>query len=301
MEHDYLKSIQPFLDQCNPMEPVETGVNPSYSADPGIRACIFDIYGTLLISASGDIEEASLQSENLKTALTAAGYFLKKEDIAVLSEILKIYEEQIRAFQKKAAHTTFPEVDIREVWEVVARTAEENGWVSSGDASSISALAFVFELLSNPVYPMPGMKEILERLRGMPLGIISNAQFYTPVTMNRFLSGMTEKADQIDGFLPDLSIYSYKERRGKPDPVLFEVMKEKLEKGYGIKTGEAIFIGNDMRKDVKPARDAGFKTVLFAGDKRSLKMYKDKPEIASVEPDHVITDLRQILEIAGRD
>ena len=35
---------------------------------------------------------------------------------------------------------------------------------------------------------MPGMKEVIHKLagKGLPLGIISNAQFYTPVILNFF-------------------------------------------------------------------------------------------------------------------
>ena len=42
--------------QSRPLEPVPTGVSPVLRELPAIRAVMFDIYGTLLISASGDID-----------------------------------------------------------------------------------------------------------------------------------------------------------------------------------------------------------------------------------------------------
>jgi len=38
-----------------PLEPLPTGLQPSGSIDGVVRCLIFDIYGTLLISGSGDV------------------------------------------------------------------------------------------------------------------------------------------------------------------------------------------------------------------------------------------------------
>ena len=56
-------------------------------------------------------------------------------------------------------------------------------------------------------------------------------------------------------------------------------------------------LGNDMKKDVYTARQAGFRTILFAGDKNSIRWRRDDPEIEGVKPDFIITELKQLLYI----
>jgi len=146
---------------------------------------------------------------------------------------------------------------------------------------------------------MPGMKEALLEIQnlGIPLGIVSNAQFYTPILMNFFLSGKFSSEQNIDLFDPDLSVFSFNELRGKPDVYLFQKFIPVLKAKYDIVPSEAIFVGNDMLKDVYTAKQAGLKTVLFAGDQRSLRLRKDDERVQGLEPDFIITELKQLLEI----
>jgi putative hydrolase of the HAD superfamily len=60
-----------------------------------------------------------------------------------------------------------------------------------------------------------------------------------------------------------------------------------------------LFIGNDMLKDIYASSQVGFKTALFAGDKRSLRLRDDDERTAGLKPDYVITELSQILEIVA--
>jgi putative hydrolase of the HAD superfamily len=52
-----------------------------------------------------------------------------------------------------------------------------------------------------------------------------------------------------------------------------------------------------MFRDIYPAFLTGFKTALFAGDTKSLRLRQDKPELKKVVPDFIITDLMQLLTI----
>ena len=65
-------------------------------------------------------------------------------------------------------------------------------------------------------------------------------------------------------------------------------------KARGIDPTRTLYVGNDMLNDVYAAHEAGFKTVLFAGDRRSLRLRKDRPEVADLSPDRVVTSLDQI-------
>jgi putative hydrolase of the HAD superfamily len=52
-----------------------------------------------------------------------------------------------------------------------------------------------------------------------------------------------------------------------------------------------------MRNDILPAHRAGFQSILFAGDQRSLRLRQDDPSCRSIRPDAVITDLFQLKDL----
>jgi putative hydrolase of the HAD superfamily len=135
---------------------------------------------------------------------------------------------------------------------------------------------------------MPGAARLLSFLKaaGFVLGIVSNAQFYTPLLFEAFFGGTPEAL----GFSPELLIYSYRVGEAKPSPVLFEKARDALMK-QGIGENETVCLGNDMRNDIYGAAQAGFRTVLFAGDRRSLRLREDDGLISPLLPGAVVLNL----------
>ena len=123
------------------------------------------------------------------------------------------------------------------------------------------------------------------------MGIISNAQFYTPLFMEWFLGRpMTDL-----GFDPELMIYSYQQQQAKPSLSLFRLAAARL-KNKRIPEKAVIYLGNDMLNDIYPAHTVGFNTALFAGDARSLRLRAKDPRCKNLSPDLIITELLQILD-----
>lgn len=306
MEKDYLQFIEKFLSESAEMKPVPTLLKPFIRNDQSIRALAFDVYGTILVSASGDINESVISVENLKAAFDAAGIEMLNtlgDRQQVLSEILDEFKGSITQYHE--AETTedkpYPEINILEIWEKILSGYQSRKLIQFSDPLCIKCFTFVFEVLSNRIYPMPGMKEVINGLaeKKLPLGIISNAQFYTPVILNYFLHGLISESEQVKPFDSDLTFFSYQHLRSKPDIYLFELLKEKYRKKFNIYADEVLFVGNDMFRDIFPARASGFKTALFAGDTKSLRLRQEKPELKKLTPDYIITDLHQILKIIG--
>jgi putative hydrolase of the HAD superfamily len=124
------------------------------------------------------------------------------------------------------------------------------------------------------------------------MGIISNAQFYTPYLFKWFLDFAPEDL----GFDPELVFYSYEFERAKPSAALFAMAAQKL-RDKGLAPSSVLYLGNDMLNDIFPAKNSGFQTALFAGDKRSLRLRTDDPRCRSLKPDLVVTDLGQLINI----
>jgi putative hydrolase of the HAD superfamily len=304
MEKNYLHYIEKFLGESSVMIPAPTLLKPLYKPDPAIKACVFDIYGTILISASGDIDESVISIDNLKAALDASGIELAEtvsDPQHVLVEMLEEFKKAIKYYHEseRSEDKPYPEIDVLRIWEDIIIDNRNKSHLVLNGLLCIKCFTFVFEVLSNRIYPMPGMKEVIYHLanKAIPLGIISNAQFYTPVILNFFMHGTISDVEQVSPFDADLTVFSYKHQRSKPDTYLFELLKRQCLQKFGIYADEILFIGNDMFRDVYPAYLTGFKTALFAGDRKSLRLREDKPELNKLTPDFVITDLHQLLNI----
>ena len=190
----------------------------------------------------------------------------------------------------RASGIDFPEVEIRQIWRELLLC---EGFRNASD-EAIEALAVRYETRVNPVWPMPGLETTLDDLRSRRLqfGIISNAQFYTPLLFQHFLGQLPPGL----GFADQLCVWSYCERIGKPSQRLFDIAVEKLA-SCGLKPCEVLYVGNDMRNDMVPAAAAGLRTALFAGDARSLRLRGHSADALPV--DIVLTELGQLLECLG--
>jgi putative hydrolase of the HAD superfamily len=260
-------------------------------AGAGIRACLFDVYGTLFVSASGDIaaqsgvsggEEETRNPEADERAREILAPFGKDADPRGLKR--RFAAAVVAEHERLRGKTAWPEIDVRKIWAGILGAGEE----------AAEELSLRFELAVNPVYPMPGLEETLRKLKaaGIPLGIVSNAQFFTPLLFKAFLDRQPEEL----GFLPDLCVYSFREGEAKPSPRLFLKAAAGLAK-EGVRPGEALYVGNDMRNDVGAAKQAGLRAALFAGDGRSLRLRGDDPRCAAVKPDFVLKSLAALSDI----
>jgi putative hydrolase of the HAD superfamily len=186
-------------------------------------------------------------------------------------------------------------VQVVAVWRTVLSDLARRGMVdaTASRRADVARLAVEYEVRANPVWPMPGAVECLRVLRAksLVLGIVSNAQFYTPELFPALLG---QPAEQL-GFDPKLQHYSYRHGRAKPGLALFQAAAEALA-ARGIAPGQALYVGNDMLNDVLPAGRLGFRTALFAGDRRSFRERRDDPRVRGVVPDLVLTELRQLQE-----
>lgn len=265
-----------------PLAPIATALIPRGELRRTIRCVLFDIYGTLFVSASGDISLAAQGSPNLaQIESLLANYGVHAAPLDLLNE----FQGAIKARhgELRRSGVEFPEVKIDRIWQRL---------LPLDDQRDIMRFAAEFEFITNPVYPMPHLARLLAagRQQGLLMGIISNAQFYTPLLFKLFLKSDTNAL----GFSADLVFYSYVFETAKPSKALFEMAAEKLA-GKGIPPAAVLYIGNDMLNDIYPASRIGFQTALFAGDQRSLRLRADDPRCRDLKPELVVTELDQLI------
>ena len=270
------------IDQyLQPLVPLPTSLSAQGALRGPVQCILFDIYGTLFISGSGDI---SLSRQNVpqddRIEQLRSKYSINLSAQGILD---KLHEHiEIRHDELRHCGVEHPEVIIEQIWRQV---------LEIDDQTTIRKFATEFELITNPVFPMPNLASMLSgcRQKGLLMGIISNAQFYTPYLFKWFLNSEIENL----GFDRRLLLYSYRFEVAKPSLTLFKIAAEKLHSN-GVAPAAVLYVGNDMLNDIHPANTIGFQTALFAGDRRSLRLRADDPRCADLKPDLVITDLEQL-------
>jgi putative hydrolase of the HAD superfamily len=276
------------------LRPRPTGVAPRLKRLSKVRAVLFDIYGTMLISASGDVGTSCGEGRAVAAAdaCAAAGLSLSRDTTVLVS----ILSETILAHHRHAQDQgiAFPEVDIVAVWnEVLDRLAAQGAAAIEAREVDIRRLAIEYETRVNPVWPMPDLRPCLESLltKNRQLGLVSNAQFFT---LELFPALLERNLEEL-GFSRSLQFFSFQHRQAKPGTYLYELARQSLE-SMGIRPDEALYIGNDMLNDIMPAKQVGFRTALFAGDARSLRMRESDDRTQGLQPDLVLTALSQLAD-----
>ena len=160
------------------------GCLPRLARVGGVRGVLFDVYGTLLISAAGDIGSGAASWEAKCAAMTAA-----LDDAGVAgaapgaAAMLAALEAAIRAEHTAARGrgVAYPEVDLRELWRRL---------LPGAGTAAVERAAVSYECRTNPVWPMPGAAAAVAALQARgPVGIVSNAQFFTPLVLAALLPG----------------------------------------------------------------------------------------------------------------
>lgn len=274
------------------LSPIPTETEAQLTPIPGIRAVLFDVYGTLVVSGSGDVGTTVGESRGARfaAALKAVGGEVQGDREEASALWIEAIREDHTARRQQGIE--YPEVDVREIWQtIISRLAESGRLSKTPDESQVFRLALEYELLTNPVWPMPAAMACLQELshRGLSLGIVSNAQFFTPLLFPALFDHDLAEL----GFSPELCFFSYEFRQAKPGDFLYERAADQLRK-TGVTPAEVLYVGNDLLNDVSGASRAGFRTALFAGDARSLRRREGDERVRGVTPDLILTHLNQL-------
>jgi len=234
--------LQPLLGKALPVQPL---------------AIVVDVYGTLLASANGEVGLGA-DSIDAELAVDLSGKAFPRDMADRLRQIVARDHERGRA-----EGFPWPEVDAPSVFARALRMSLEDG----------ARTCVAWECTMNRCRPMPGASGFVRSCaaRGLCMGIVSNAQFYTPLFI--------EEAFGADlGLDPDLVLWSYLCGRAKPDRWMFDELAGRLAR-RGVPADRVLYVGNDELNDCVPAGEAGMMTALFCGDARSFKPRADDPRV----------------------
>jgi putative hydrolase of the HAD superfamily len=255
----------------------------------GVRAVIFDVYGTMVNYWRPGFEARETREALLLDAFAeVSSRFGMDDTLAGMNPgespgktLNDFYNGLIALNHQKSVSKgiELPEVRVEEVWSVIVMMLKRNGYdagayAPGGDAADFARyLAYTYNFLSMGRELYPGVAGALRRLKdgNIVLGILSDAQFYTPMDLTLLLRDQSGGGvdDYNELFDVDLTFLSCEYGFVKPSEVLFRRLFDALYE-YHITPAQTVFAGNDLSVDIKPAAALGMRTALFCGDDAML-------------------------------
>jgi len=240
-----------------------------------IQAVAFDVNGTLVRILTDDGDEQVFR---------AAGHFLTYQGIELHRHELRDLYFQIMKEQQRASPEQHPEFDAVGIWRSIIDD-HATDFTRALPAGKLQQLPLFLAEMTRGVSRRrlslyPYVREVLDVLRARcPLAIVTDAQ-------SAYARGELHKVGLLGYFDPIIVSGDHGYR--KPDRRLFQLALD----GMGAAAENALYVGNDMYRDIYGAQEAGLTTVMFDSD-QGEKIYRD------CQPDYTITDFRDLLPILG--
>jgi putative hydrolase of the HAD superfamily len=240
-----------------------------------IRAVVFDVNGTLV---------RILTDEGMEQIFRSAAHFLTYQGIDLhRDQVRELYFRTLRK-QQRTSPEEHPEFDAVGIWRsIIDRNA--TAFTRTLPAAKLEQLPLFLAELSRGISRKrlglyPHVREVLDVLRERyPLAVVTDAQ-------SAYARGELHKVGLLDYFDPIVVSGDHGYR--KPDRRLFRFALD----GMGMAAENALYVGNDMHRDIFGAQQAGMPTVMFESG-QGTSAYLD------CVPDYRITDFRDLLKVLG--
>ena len=278
----------------------------------GVRAVLWNVYGTLLALHGGELYFEHPQKFVMDVALDKTIQEFKmwgsmsRKPGQPADYLRRVYDDLLREQRTIPGSTEkFPEVASDRLWEAFVKKLLQKDY--RFDAGFYGALnefgrkvAYFFHASLQSTVGYPGLAEALRQVAdaGLMQGLLADGQCFTSAQLQRALTRQEEGAKLDEWVDPELCTLSFDVRARKPSE---RIMRQALA-GFtqrGLSADEILHVGSRLKEDIAPARRLGMKTALFAGDKASLQATPEQLKETSSRPDVMLTELSQIGEVVG--
>jgi len=240
-----------------------------------IRAVAFDVNGTLV---------RIMTDEGMEQIFRSAVHFLTYQGIDLhRHQVRELYFGTLRE-QQRTSPEEHPEFDAVGVWRTII-DGHLTDFTRTLPAGKLEQMPLFLAEMSRGISRRrlglyPHVREVLDVLRERyRLALVTDAQ-------SAYTRGELHKVGLLDYFDPIVISGDHGYR--KPDRRLFQFALD----GMGVAAENALYVGNDMHRDIFGAREAGMPTVMFESG-------QGKSAYLDCVPDYRITDFRDLLKILG--
>jgi putative hydrolase of the HAD superfamily len=252
------------------LRPFEQGV---LTASMDIRAVAFDVNGTLV---------RILTEDGMDQIFRSVAHFLTYQDIDLHRHQVRDLYFGIMEEQQRTSSEEHPEFDAVGIWQSIIE-GHMTDFTRTLPVEKLEQMPLFLAEMSRGISRRklrlyPHVREVLDVLRERyPLALVTDAQ-------SAYTRGELHKVGLLDYFDPIIVSGDHGYR--KPDRRLFQFALD----GMGVAAENALYVGNDMRRDIFGAREVGMKTVMFDSN-QGTKVHLD------CVPDYTIMDFRDLLKI----
>ena len=238
-----------------------------------VQAVIFDVNGTLVEIETDDGMDEIFRA--IGHILTYQGIDLRRGDVREL--YFATLKEQRRSSPEK-----HPEFDAVAVWHTIVQEHATDYTRALPEAKLAQLPLFLAEtyrgISRRRLRLYPYVRDVLDQLRTRyRMAVVTDAQ-------TAWARAELHQVGLLDYFDP--IVVSGDHGLRKPDVRLFDLALDAL----GVAAADAVYVGNDMHRDIFGAQEAGMATVMYDSP-QGTKEHLD------CAPDHRITDYRQLLEL----
>lgn len=299
-------------DLAWPAAPEEDRVRakPYLVALPGIRAVLWNVYGTLLRIAGGELWFEHPQEFVMNVALDKTIQEFKmwasmSRKPGQPAEYMKqLYDSALLEAKAVPGGTEkYPEVCSDRLWEGLLKKLflkdykfDAGFYGSLNEFSRKVAYFFHASLQGTACYKRAAEAVSLVADNGLKQGLLADGQCFTRVQLQRGLTALDSGLVFDKIFDKDLIVLSYETRGRKPSERLFRHAVTALAQ-QGLTPNQVLHVGTSITRDLLPARRVGMRTALFARDRTSLQASAEQLKETSSRPDVLLTKLSQIVEV----
>lgn len=297
-----------------PPEPVVPKATPFVKSIVGLRAIIWNVYGTLLNIADGELlhlvddplrMEVALDKTVQEFNMWNSMYRKPGAPWELMFQQYKPLLEDLR-LTGKVQRGESPEVDSSRLWKVlVERLLQKNHtWDAAiyGDLEDYSEkIAYFFHAALQGCEAAPEAKDAILECHelGLLQGLAGDGQAFTLSHANRLLDP-GRKTILSQCLASGCTSFSYEVGARAPNSRVYERCLEVLRE-FGVQSDQILVVSSRLVEDLAPAKQLGLWTALYAGNKYSLRATSQQVRDPELKPDRILTRLGQIRQIAGNE
>ena len=278
-----------------------------------IKAVTWNVYGTLLRIADGDLLFQHPQAIRMEVALDKTIHEFNmwnsmtrkpgKPWEYMLQKYVHALEEQQMASSGRMGDKV--EVNSAKLWLKLIGMLDKKDYQYDtsiyGDMEAYSEkVAYFFHSSLQGVEAAPNAHAVLSAVAGggFRQALLADAQ---PFTVTQLIRGLREQGPvaAVDSlFQPALHTFSYLEGVRKPARTLFLRAMDRFNK-LGLEPENILYISSRVRDDIAIARSLGMRTALYAAEKLGLQADAEDMKDPHLKPDRLLTDLMQVRDLIG--
>ena len=292
---------------------VPVKAKPAIAPIPGVKAVLWDVYGTLLRTPDGAFTLFPEPEVRLHVALEKTIHefnmwnsMYRKPGPPWQSMIQQYrdYADRLGMIATKRKGD-FTEVSLVDIWRAIVDRLFDKEYQYDrsvmGDEDELSEkISWFFHANLQATAARPGAAMAIAQLAdsGIRQGLLADAQATTFLQLERGL--------QREGFEYPISRTLPREARllsndlgiRKPSKSLYEQAVSRMAPA-GIEADEILHVSCRLEPDLTSAKAAGMKTALLAAEKVGLEAPVRLLKDPKMKPDRLMTDISQISDVVG--